>query len=342
MANQSSLALMGFAGAKEFEETVRAAADHHGMLPELVRKDYWVTRVLRAIATDSNHDGTVVFKGGTSLSKGWKLIDRFSEDIDLLLSGPAFGPVPSKPDREKQFKKLRRQIEAETPLQLPGRVEVSPALWNHHYFRSDYKCNIRYALPGNIVTLGGPTHAWLLVESGFRGGVQPHARRHLSSLVAEFLDTQPEARAKLSSYAADFDAFEMDLLKPERTFAEKLLLLHEAMSKGDEGARDVSTRHFYDVAQLFSESGDVQASINSGDVHELFREAAEISNRYFDAQLDVDHLVLRDSPALDPSPAQLKILRARYENPLEQAVYYRGAPSFEEVMSRVREIRATL
>lgn len=58
------------ADVPEFEDAVRAAADHHGILPDLVRKDYWVTRVLRAIASDPAHAGRVLFKGGTSLSKG--------------------------------------------------------------------------------------------------------------------------------------------------------------------------------------------------------------------------------------------------------------------------------
>ncbi len=55
--------------------------------------------------------------------------------------------------------------------------------------------------------------------------------------MAEFLDTQPEVRAELATiYAADLAPFEMDLLKPERTFAEKLLALHVDMSNGVEGA----------------------------------------------------------------------------------------------------------
>lgn len=67
--------------APEFEDAIRSAAIHHGILPDLVRKDYWVTRVLQALATDLDHEGRVLFRGGTSLSKGWQLIDRISEDV---------------------------------------------------------------------------------------------------------------------------------------------------------------------------------------------------------------------------------------------------------------------
>jgi predicted nucleotidyltransferase component of viral defense system len=77
----------------DFLDIVRAAAEYHGVIPSLALKDYWVTRVLRAIAGDAELQGRVLFKGGTSLSKGWGLIERFSEDVDLLLTGPGYGPM---------------------------------------------------------------------------------------------------------------------------------------------------------------------------------------------------------------------------------------------------------
>ena len=71
---------------RDFEQVVLEAAEHfreRSLRPAIIEKDYYVTEVLRIIA------GTVgdktIFKGGTSLSKGWNLIDRFSEDIDIFL-----------------------------------------------------------------------------------------------------------------------------------------------------------------------------------------------------------------------------------------------------------------
>ena len=80
-------------------------------LPEaLVIKDYWVTTVLRVL-TSPDLAGKIIFKGGTSLSKGWHLIDRFSEDIDILTTGPDFtGPPESGGQREKLLKKVRELI----------------------------------------------------------------------------------------------------------------------------------------------------------------------------------------------------------------------------------------
>jgi predicted nucleotidyltransferase component of viral defense system len=65
-----------------------------GFRPAIIEKHYYVTEVLRIIAAAAgNH---VIFKGGTSLSKGWNLIQRFSEDIDIFLDPLAFRPTPWK------------------------------------------------------------------------------------------------------------------------------------------------------------------------------------------------------------------------------------------------------
>lgn len=306
-------------------------------------KDYWVTRVLRAVAGDPAFAGRLLFKGGTSLSKGWHLIDRFSEDIDLLLTGSDFGPMPgSRGARERQFKEVRARIETDTPLRLPDQATLSREAWRFYYLRSEKHCNLRYPLPGRPVTPRGPSADWLLVEAGYRGGVRPHARRTLSSLVAEFVATQTAARAELAAYAADLAAFEMDLLKPERTFVEKLLALHVNMVHGVEGARLVRVRHYYDIAQLFARSEDVRASIASGEFRDLLREAIIVSNTHWGTAIDPETLVLRASPALSPTTDQGRILAAQYESPAERALYYREWLPFTEIVRQLSRIREAL
>lgn len=199
---------------------------------------------------------------------------------------------------------------------------------------------MRYPLPGRRASREGPNTDWLLVEAGFRGGAQPHARRPLTSLVAEFVDTQPAARAALEPYAADLTPFEMDLLKPERTFAEKLLALHVGMSDGDDGARLVRTRHYYDIAQLFGRSGDVRDCLARGELAPLVREAVAVSNTYWNANLDVDALDLRKSPALHPTPAQICVLTASYES--ERALYYRDRVPFDDILAAMHAISEAL
>lgn len=80
---------------RDFEQAILQAAEHfrkQGLRPAIIEKDYYVTEALRAIATTNNNSITkniIIFKGGTSLSKGWNLIQRFSEDIDIFLDPQA-------------------------------------------------------------------------------------------------------------------------------------------------------------------------------------------------------------------------------------------------------------
>lgn len=77
----------------DFQQAIVQAAEHfaaRGLRPALIEKDYYVTETLRVIAT--NVGDKIIFKGGTSLSKGWNLIQRFSEDVDIFLDPRAFDP----------------------------------------------------------------------------------------------------------------------------------------------------------------------------------------------------------------------------------------------------------
>ena len=77
----------------DFEQAIIRAAEHfrdRGLRPAVIEKDYYVTEALRIIAQVAGDK--VIFKGGTSLSKGWNLIQRFSEDIDIFLDPQGFTP----------------------------------------------------------------------------------------------------------------------------------------------------------------------------------------------------------------------------------------------------------
>jgi predicted nucleotidyltransferase component of viral defense system len=69
---------------KLFSDSIRSASKHLNIIPVFIEKDYWITLVLKRLA-ESKYSNNVVFKGGTSLSKAYDLIHRFSEDIDLAI-----------------------------------------------------------------------------------------------------------------------------------------------------------------------------------------------------------------------------------------------------------------
>ena len=98
----------------DFEQIILRAAEHfrpRGLRPAILEKDYYVTEALRIVAGAGEQ---VIFKGGTSLAKGWNLIERFSEDIDIFLDPRAFKPPLSKRGVDRELTKLRDAI-AEHP-----------------------------------------------------------------------------------------------------------------------------------------------------------------------------------------------------------------------------------
>ena len=90
----------------DFDQAVLRATEHfqsRGLRPAIIEKDYYVTEALRIIAATAGDK--VIFKGGTSLAKGWNLIQRFSEDIDLFLDPLAFNPSLGKKAIDRELKK---------------------------------------------------------------------------------------------------------------------------------------------------------------------------------------------------------------------------------------------
>jgi len=255
----------------DFGQLVGIAAKNIGILPALVLKDYWVTRILRAIASDETLCRQVIFKGGTSLSKGWRLIDRFSEDIDLLTTGPDFSAPPGKGARAKIFKAIRSRVENETPLRLPPPQDLPPEKRTFLYERFSYHCNIRYPLPGVAINTKSAFTDYVFIEMGFRGGPHPHVGVPLNSFVGEAILALNEDQIEaLADYKSDFVPFQLQLLDPVRTFVEKLLATHCAILMGIERVR---TRHYYDIASLFMRSEVVRPFLQSGEFPKLVSDA---------------------------------------------------------------------
>jgi len=100
----------------DFEQAVIRAAEHFrplGLREAIIEKDYYVTETLRIIEQTAGPE--IIFKGGTSLSKGWGLIQRFSEDIDIFVDPTAFDPPLGKKGIDRELKKLRLFCLAQRP-----------------------------------------------------------------------------------------------------------------------------------------------------------------------------------------------------------------------------------
>ncbi len=321
----------------QFRELIGITADDLKMVPELVEKDYWVTRVLRAIAAEGGLNKQVIFKGGTSLSKGWKLIDRFSEDVDLLTTGPDFSAPPGRAACAAVFHRIIECVETKTPLLLPKTDGLSSEQRDFLYFKAKSHCNVRLPLPGRLIAIGSNPVDYVFLEMGFRGSPNPTETVSINSLVGEaILQGKAGLAEGLGDYENDFSAFEFVLLHPTRTLVEKLLALHSSLS---EGIDQVRTRHYSDVHSLFTRHQGMPAFLEGPDFRVLAREAITIGNTNFGTNVDPG-LNLAESPALNLKPEQIEILERQYRG--EARYYFKGQPPFGTIIEVLPEIRARL
>lgn len=221
---------------KALEEAIRATANHMSLPVTYVEKDYWVTRALKELAL-SNISENIVFKGGTSLSKAYNLIARFSEDIDIavLTEGLSNNQAGNK---VKNASKIIAAIFKEID---------SPDTSKHSHFRK-----IRFVYPRiDDSVVEGQIADSLLLEVNAFSDPEPHKKMPISSYVSDFLNETGQSDA-VAQY--ELEPFKMNILCTSRTVCEKVMGLVKA-SYGDERIDNLrqKIRHIYDVHFLLTD-----------------------------------------------------------------------------------------
>ncbi|MBS1868042.1 MAG: nucleotidyl transferase AbiEii/AbiGii toxin family protein [Actinobacteria bacterium] len=304
-----------------------ATAQANGLNEQFVEKDYYVTEVLRIVA--EAYGAKVIFKGGTSLSKGWALIDRFSEDVDLFVDPARFNP-PLQGARaiDRELRTLRDLVAGHPGLDLVP--ELRQTIGGRG--RADHLAYVtRFdALPGVASTVR--------LEPGVQSGDHPVERRTIESLIAVFLREQDQ-----TDVAEDLEPFEMTLLHFRRTFVEKLFTIHSKVMRlledGTPVARDA--RHYADLHALASRP-EVLAMLQSDEYREIRDDYDELSSQWFPrGHRPPAGLSFRQSPALFP-PAQLREqLAADYASQCE-LLFPGDFPSFAAVLGSFERLREWL
>lgn len=312
----------------DFAAFLTAAAAESGLPETFVEKDYWITEILRTIATTLGE--RAIFKGGTSLSKGWNLLDRFSEDIDLFVDPAAEPPLGSKRAIDRTIKKLNGDVSAIAGLEfvraesqtIGGRGRIDTFRYHSHF----------PPLEGFPPTVR--------LEPGIQSGKQPTARVKISSIVGELLIARGAAR---ELNVEGIEPFEMDLLHFRRTFVEKLFAIHGKVVRLEQNGvplgRDV--RHYADLYVLAGRP-EVIEMLESEEYEAIRLDYDEKSRTYFpDSYRPPPDLRFASSNALF-SPGEL---RTRIEPGYEEEcrhLFFRPHPGFSDVLERFMGIRDLL
>lgn len=223
---------------------------------EVIEKDWWVTAVLRAVFSlpYANH---LSFKGGTSLSKCWHLIDRFSEDIDIAIDREFLG-FSGTLSKSQISDKLRRA--ACSFVRDTMQHDLAEQLHNNGISEDKFKVNVNItpvtttdpevininydsALSFLIDGIDGDRYILpkVKVEVSGRSMSEPVSDIAINSMIDQVYPKVPFAEPK----------FTVRAVLPERTFLEKLFLLHEEFAKPKDLIRvERMSRHLYDIGQM--------------------------------------------------------------------------------------------
>lgn len=210
---------------EQFVDAINFAANHFKVLPAVVEKDYYVTMILRIFSSKMPF---IVFKGGTSLSKCYKAIKRFSEDIDITIDTKI---------SQGQMGKLKDAIVAtseELGLRIPNLSETKSR-------RSYNKYELEYtSVTGEIYEA---VSSKVIMETSFSEISFPIDFLPVHSYIGDILEK--EAPDVLTEYS--LESFEIKVQRINRTFIDKVFAICDYYLKGDVKRH---SRHIYDIYKL--------------------------------------------------------------------------------------------
>jgi hypothetical protein len=312
----------------DFDQAIIRAAEHfkpQGLRPSMIEKDYYVTEVLRIIAAATDK---VIFKGGTSLLKGWNLIARFSEDIDIFLDPLAFQPPLGGNGINRELKALRDAVAAHPGLTFLPDESVTIGGFGR---------NDRFSYTQHFGGAGEVANR-ILLEAGTASGRQPTITIDLRSYLSQFL---AETRTTLG--ADDETAFPMRLLHFRRTFVEKMFAIHGKVEllKRDKQPLGPYPRHYYDLYQL-SVRPEVVAMLKSDEYAAIKADYDRISREYFEKSYFYPaDMRFANSDALFPPEELFPIIAAAYEEQCK-LLCYGPYPSWPDVQARFNDLHELL
>ena len=234
-----------------------------GMAAAAVEKDWWVVQIL-GIIFEMPVGKHLVFKGGTSLSKAWKLISRFSEDVDLAIDRKFFGFEGELKKKDiTALRKVANQYISNTlyPELIQKMIEKGFSNLNWDIINtqeSDQDPKILLLYYPNVIESVGYIQPKVQIEIGCRSLREPQKIATFNALIDQYYPNTTFAMPTIK----------VPTVVPERTFLEKIFLLHEEFSKPTQAIRiERLSRHLYDVYQL-SKTDIKQKALNDAELYE--------------------------------------------------------------------------
>lgn len=313
-----------------FEE----ASDRLGLPTVSIEKDFWVCWTLGVLFGLEGIGEALVFKGGTSLSKAWKLVERFSEDIDIVIDRERLGfggdESPAKGVSGKQRKKRLERLKG-TCLEFVSQ-EVEPVL----------RATLNGRLTDSFELAADSQDGMTLLfryPSAYAEGAASYLRREVKIEMGARSDIWPAEEVPVVPYVAEVlpEYFENDAsvnvrtISAERTCLDKMLLLHEENFRPNERAKkERMSRHYYDLYRLIVAGVGVRSVSDSV----LLDRVVEHRSFFFAySWIKYDEFSLSDLRLL-PKDDFVAFWREDYQK-MRAEMFFGSPPSFEEVLTVV-------
>ncbi len=298
----------------------RQAAQKMNLSAEAVEKDFWVVWVLGRLFSSASLGPKILFKGGTSLSKVFELIDRFSEDIDLILDWNELAGEPPMAERSRTKQ---------------DRFNKSVSQISRRYIAENFLPEVVHQLDGlctaSVEELAADVIAIQYPSSFASEYLRPEIRLEIGPL-AQWI---PNARFRVRSYVSDVfpELFkvpdcEVQVIKPERTFWEKATILHHEAHRPDSSPVPARySRHYYDLYLMSRDAEVKEAAL--GDMA-LLASVVAFKQKFYPRGWAKYEQAKPGSLRLMPPERILKAMRQDYRA-MGEMIFGRH-PSWEEIM----------
>lgn len=313
-------------------QAINTVALKTGLPPSSIEKDWWVTQVLKALHT-LPYAEHIAFKGGTSLSKCWNLIARFSEDLDIALSREFLG-FSGELSKTQISDKLRRA--ACSFVREKMQYDVRNALLDLEIRAEAFSVDVAIT----SITTTDPEVIAITYHSLY--DVSPYIKNTVKIEISGRSMVEPiEKKAINAAIDAHFpkapfaeEPFEVNAVIPERTFLEKVFLLHEEFKKEVIRVERMS-RHIYDLAMMMNSKEQIADRAIHNEA--LYRAVLEHRRKFIGLKgFNYDELY-SNTLCIIPNKDIAKLWEDDYKFMCEHMIYGQ-APSFEELIDKLHTL----
>ena len=301
------------------EIAIKETADNLEIKEYFIEKDYWISLVLKRLS-ESKYVDSVVFKGGTSLSKGHKLISRFSEDVDIA--------VILDPDSSgNKVKTLIRTIEKEISVGL-NEIFVKGVTSKGSRFR---KSIFEYPVKSdNKITIANS----IIIEINSFANPFPYSKIPIQSMIGEFLQDNKQTEM-IAKYG--LSPFEINVLNKEQTLIEKIVsLVRFSFASNPIESISGKIRHFYDLYYLI-DNPDTNNYLYSEEFKNQFNDVISHDRQQFNEPEGWNEKTLLESPIINDFDEIWNSLKSAYISELSMLAYS-DIPNEKEIEKSFNEI----